>query len=220
MIFIWGKNTRKEVTGIVADWCDLCGGIRAFTLTNIYSVSHVYYIPLGKGTFVGTVRQCHQCGSEDNCDARLYVNPLSTDAMVGRTLDAILQITNPQLDATLKKQQDFQNELARRTPNNPSNIADFDLGIANIEQKTTGVDPRMLNALNVLGTFDMRRREVAEYMEQVRKWDYLTASERETLLTEINSFHKYETAMNAVVSLLRCFPPLCQTGYLCLELLA
>jgi hypothetical protein len=203
MFIVWGTKSRQEDGGVVGDWCDQCGGVRFIGLTHYFRVSHVYYIPMGKGTYAGTLWRCTQCGKQEMCDMRTYARTLTQQEAWGRNMDEILQLTNPALHGRLSKQFAFQNEMAHRVQGIPSGPS-YDVGNAPVQRAE--VDPRMLEALNILGRFDVRREEVAAYLDRLQKWDYLTTSEREVLLHEIDAFTREDASFKAIVEFLKYLP--------------
>lgn len=201
-VYCLGQKTRTEDGGVVADWCDVCGRVQLFRLTRIYSVGHVYYIPLGQGTLVGTARQCTLCGSERACDPSAYVCAMPQQEAMGRSVEDVLRATNPALESRLAKHRDFQHEMSQRVNDAPS----YDLGVAMPTGNTGSADQRMLAALQSLNGLDIRREDVANYLEQLRKWDYLATSEREVLLHEIEAFVKQDRETHAVINFLKTLP--------------
>ena len=80
MIIIWGTKSRQERLGTVADRCPACRDVQAFTVTNYFQVGHIYYIPLGRGSLVATVRECWECRSQYHCEEEDYVEFLESVA--------------------------------------------------------------------------------------------------------------------------------------------
>lgn len=91
-MFIWGtKITRKRV-GWVADFCPLCRGLRPFRLLRVGSASHIWYLPLGYGQFVGNEIACGICDAVYETDGSRYrgisEDLVDVDELVRRTLPA------------------------------------------------------------------------------------------------------------------------------------
>lgn len=61
MFIVWGTKEKKKKSGYCAALCKICHEIRTFKATEIYNVSHLYYIPLGRYKFVSTELVCTVC---------------------------------------------------------------------------------------------------------------------------------------------------------------
>ena len=104
MFIIYGKKTRREDGGVVGDWCDVCKGAALFKLAHVYTVGHVYYIPLGKGKYIGTSRKCMQCGTVLACDPGAYARTMTVEEASAAGLEQVMRLTNPGLDERLRMQ--------------------------------------------------------------------------------------------------------------------
>lgn len=193
MFVVWGTKLRTEDGGVVADWCTVCGAVHAFRLTNHFLVRHYQYIALGRGTYAHTSRKCVQCGAENICDPREYARILSSTEATGKTVEDILKTTNPRLGEQIQQRRDFQSEIERRMQEG-------------VPETGGGLDPRMLAALDSLKDFDVRDETVTTYFVQLRKWDYLTLSEREVVLREIESFTNQQNAIKETIHFLKNLP--------------
>ena|SRR5581483_9247099 len=108
---IWGTKNRKETLGAVADWCPHCQEVQAFSVYQYYRVGHVYYIALGRGTLLATVRQCWKCCSDFGCDDERYDTFVPEKQAIPMSMTELLEETNPEL----KKRLDaYAQEEARR----------------------------------------------------------------------------------------------------------
>ena len=192
MFIIWGTKSRQKDGGVVGEWCDVCRTPYFHTLTHFFKVGHIYYIPLGKEQFVGTNRQCTQCATVRSCNWTVYSRSLTHQEAYGRGIDEILEATNPSLWEQICKQRAFEQEIAQRiAATTPSVGSPPATPLAN--QVANQLDQRMLAALQTLGTLDARNKDVVQFMARLQKWDYLTVSEREVLLYEINAFVRQAT---------------------------
>ena len=202
MFIIWGTRSRQEDGGVVGDWCEGCRAPNFHKLTHYFTVSHVYYIPLGKGQYAGTTRQCTQCGTSSACAATAYSRPLTHQAALGLGIDQVLEATNPPLLAQVHKQCALEYQIAQRitTAQQPGN------GFAPAALPARQADQRLLAALQTLGAMDARHQNVSQFLDRLQKWDYLTASEGEVLLHEINAFVTEDRVMKSALTLLRLLP--------------
>jgi hypothetical protein len=97
MFIIWGTKGRQEKLGTVADWCPNCQSARAFTVTKHFRVSHVYFIPLGRGTLVATVKQCWECSTQYHCEEETYDDFLPEKEVEEMPMSKLIRQTNTAL---------------------------------------------------------------------------------------------------------------------------
>lgn len=201
MFIIWGKKTLNKDGGVVADWCNICQIATFFRLTDHYSVGHIYYIPLGGGTYTTSERLCMTCTARVGCDRNAYTRTLSNQEATGMTLDDMIQTTNPSLAENIKKQRDFHQQIATRiTTAQQSAPSESGAPVVSV------ADTQMVAALNQLNKLDSRGQETSDFINQLRSWDHLTPSEREVLLYEINDHVKTTTSINICLHFLRSLP--------------
>jgi hypothetical protein len=89
-MFIWGTKRRERKVGYVADFCPICRELRPFQLVAINMVSHVYWIPLGRGQIVGHIEICQECGIKLKADPTAFIGtvknlPTGFDQLVANT---------------------------------------------------------------------------------------------------------------------------------------
>src|SRR5438105_11676892 len=105
MFFVfWGTKSRTDRHGIVGDLCGRCRSIKVFTVDDYYKVPHLYYISLGKGTFVGTIRTCWDCGGQFYCELESYDGFLNDSEGETLSMADILRRTNSRLVKVLESQ--------------------------------------------------------------------------------------------------------------------
>ena len=61
MLIIWGKKEVRWRTGFVGDFCPFCRNLARFRAADLGQVSHLYYIPLGRGVPFATELTCQSC---------------------------------------------------------------------------------------------------------------------------------------------------------------
>lgn len=115
MFIIWGTKTRKEKLGTVADFCPACHSVRAFTVTKYFRVSHIYFIPLGRGTRKATLRQCWECGSEYHCEEEDYDEFLSEEAAEEMSMSELIGRSNQYLEKRLQRQMRERADSGKRS---------------------------------------------------------------------------------------------------------
>lgn len=94
---IWGTKARQECPGTVADLCPYCCDVRPFDVIDTYRVPHIYYIGIGRGTFVARTRRCRGCSRHLGFDERVYAGPMSVSASRSASMQELLMATNPRL---------------------------------------------------------------------------------------------------------------------------
>jgi len=85
MLIVWGTKIRKRNEGYCADFCPVCRAVRAFSITELNKVSHLYYIPLGRGESVGKEKACTVCRSPMSVESGGVLtcrDPRDMDAML------------------------------------------------------------------------------------------------------------------------------------------
>jgi len=67
LIFIvYGRRRSIRRLGYVADYCGTCRGIKEFKVEEVMTIPHIFFIPVGRGTFLGHVQTCTSCGSTND----------------------------------------------------------------------------------------------------------------------------------------------------------
>jgi hypothetical protein len=213
MFIVWGSKSRQEDGGVIADWCDVCRAPTFHRLVHHFKVGHIYYIPLGRGTHVGTNRQCGQCGTSNSCNMNAYTRALTHQEAIGRSIEEILAATNPYLLEQIQKQRALEYQVAQRMaqPTLPA----FD--ILPSAPSAGQADQRMLAALKTLGSLDARDRSVSGFMDRLQRWDYFTPAEREILLHEIDAFAIEDHKVNAALHFMRLLPTPTPNAITCLS---
>lgn len=94
MIIVWGTKLIRKKLGWAADWCDLCREPRAFKVTEVREVSHIYYLSLGKGNLHHYEKECAHCKTVTNADPEDYLD-FVTD--FGGDMEDLFRATHPDL---------------------------------------------------------------------------------------------------------------------------
>jgi hypothetical protein len=111
MFIFYGKKSREEDLGSVADWCDACGKVRKCQVVKYYEVDHVYGISLGGGSYLGTVRECWRCGAQYYCKVKRYAELVSEEEAQALPVAELLRLTNPDLERKLNPSEPAGNVL-------------------------------------------------------------------------------------------------------------
>jgi hypothetical protein len=137
-----------------------------------YTVTHVYYIPLGSGRFVQSMRQCQNCSSELSCRIEDYVDILETDVASSLSTDQILRNTNPRLAETVEAKEQSRNAILQAWDRaDPGGEADSQWSLASLR-------------FDEMGDFD---QETSRLRRRLEEWSRLSGEERNVLLKEIDS---------------------------------
>ncbi|KQZ34174.1 hypothetical protein [Duganella sp. Root1480D1] len=99
MFIVWGRKITRRTLGYVADFCGVCRVPRAFRMTRLGSVGHVYYISFGEGNLVGHERACTSCGAFSEADVNAYAGISKSSG----SLESLKRETFPGLDAALEQ---------------------------------------------------------------------------------------------------------------------
>lgn len=92
MFIVWGTKIIRRRLGLVALVCPICRDITSCRVSSVLRVSHVYYIPTGKGKLALYESSCSACG------LILPHHPTSTFTPVPEplpTMEALAEATNP-----------------------------------------------------------------------------------------------------------------------------
>jgi hypothetical protein len=160
-----GKS-KKEVLGVVADYCPQCDSVQEFGLIDHFKASHVYFIKVSGWSWVATSRVCARCKIELPARVRDYKSHLPST--MGRVpLLELVRETNPQL---LGDYEDDQ----RRSSREPDEVA------LKVERVEAGpADPELEQLRERVADFEPNDIDVLKLKEKLKSWSRLTASERQ-----------------------------------------
>lgn len=111
---IWGSKRRDENLGIVADYCPECEAICVFQVKDIYSVGHIYWIPLGRGSHQATAKRCWDCNMEFYAHEDDYDEILPKDYYGRISMEEMLERTNPRVASIIRNRMLEEEEDERR----------------------------------------------------------------------------------------------------------
>lgn len=109
MLIIWGTKRVEKTLGWVAEYCPVCDEACACRLVALKMVSHIYYIPLGRGKNAGHVCRCGNCKNVFPVDEMKYADisrkrPASIEELVDQT--------HPELVEKMAKTLDMRDRVA------------------------------------------------------------------------------------------------------------
>jgi hypothetical protein len=95
MFVVLGRKTARAHRGWIADFCPVCRELRAFTVTGLFSVRHVYFLSAGGEQFVGNELRCSGCQTRfGHMSIPASVSEESINGATGRLLH-IAEATSP-----------------------------------------------------------------------------------------------------------------------------
>lgn len=185
MIIIWGKSVKKRFQGIVADRCFLCQSITTATLESVHHVSHVYYIPLGRGELVQNQNWCHACGGIVVSDPERYDKLL--DKRLGKSLSTIeiLEQTISRLAEEIKRRGALEHKAENAAPPPDSDPKD---------------DPRLHLTFERLSEIPPGDEHFDELLEGAKAWADLDEPQRRSLVAKAAERHKAAAYQRKVVT--------------------
>ncbi len=109
MIIIYGKRQYSKRRGRVAEFCPICRAVRSCNVTEICSVTHLYYLPLSRPKTEAYRVLCEQCKSLIADDVADYIS-LSKDKRL--SLADLIERTNPAAEDTAIHQLTLEERAA------------------------------------------------------------------------------------------------------------
>jgi hypothetical protein len=93
MFIVWGTKIVRKKVGRLADFCRLCRDFQPARVTEVQSVGHIYYLPIGSRKFLGSEIACEGCGLTHVVDDPYADIPVWDDRHAD--VDVLLAETNP-----------------------------------------------------------------------------------------------------------------------------
>ena len=107
MFIVWGRKVVRRKLGSVADFCPVCRNLGPFTLNVVRRVSHVYYIPLGRGDVLGHERTCQECRTPYQAKDTTYLQV----ARRRLPFEELKRVTYPTLDAAARDRLELEDRV-------------------------------------------------------------------------------------------------------------
>lgn len=95
--------------GLAADFCPICRDFRAFHVTEVRKVAHLYYVPLGRGSTLMREIECVGCRSLIGAGHRQYAAFSTNDAA---DVVELARETNPDVMSMNRPRIDLEDRLA------------------------------------------------------------------------------------------------------------
>ncbi len=97
-----GAYDRKKYLGRLAEWCPFCQQITVCRVREHRQVSHVYFIPLGRGKVTGHSLHCDKCHRLLPADSSCATQAIDVGLIA---LEQLVELTNPDLPERVGQQQ-------------------------------------------------------------------------------------------------------------------
>lgn len=109
MFVIFGEREARKRLGYVAEYCPLCRDIHIATITEIRKVTHLYYIPLGKGKVHLVERRCESCDDVAAVERERYIG---FEQRGGATVAELIERTNPAVEQEMIELLEIEERVA------------------------------------------------------------------------------------------------------------
>jgi hypothetical protein len=172
MVLVFGTTERKKERGFVVDRCPSCLDLRWFALVDHRQAFHLYFVPLGKGRYLGSTQRCLECGANFP-EREDFVTSLDENEMSEIDVETGLRRTQPELAKRFDEIRDLEKngKLAYRATN---------------DAQSEDLVSRAAKELSVL---ERRGIDTERFLRRFRDFPRLSASERELLCAELRGFH-------------------------------
>ncbi len=109
MLIVAGHKQVRKTAGLAADYCPICRDFRAFEVTVLRQVPHVYYVPMGAGKLLAHELECIECRSVLGVNDPGYIGYSKTFV---RDVAELAALTNPDIISRNRSRLDQMTRLA------------------------------------------------------------------------------------------------------------
>lgn len=109
VIIVAGHRTSRKEMGLVADFCPVCRDFRAFHVTEVRKVAHLYWVPVGRGKTQVRELQCRVCASVMGTTDRDY--PAYSKTFRADVVE-LARETNPDIMSLNRARLELEDRLA------------------------------------------------------------------------------------------------------------
>ena len=171
MLFVFGTKEDARERGFVVDRCAECRALRWLKVIDRFTVWHLYFVPIGRGTLEASFSECTRCGTAAPLDADRYSEVLPNK--VDGPLDELVAQTTPELArqlGRLARLEQIRNEPAYRS------IGD------------AGPDDMLSAAVKRLRALELGGIDTSPWLARLERWPRLSPNERELLAAELSGY--------------------------------
>ncbi|MDP7131229.1 MAG: hypothetical protein QF437_12110, partial [Planctomycetota bacterium] len=118
MIFIWGKKVVQKKAGFRAEFCPICRDVKAHFVKELVEVSHLYYIPMGRGTKEAYRIICEGCKSDYYDTESEHLDTIAAPD----PLTELVRTTNPEMVEELSDRMNLERQISE----NPMSLSEED----------------------------------------------------------------------------------------------
>lgn len=147
----------------------MCGVLRACTVIDHFRVSHLYFVPLGRGRYQFSTRACRTCGTVVGFDAERYAEVVPAEEANGLVLEELLRRTQPGLAARLDAIDALKGEVQGAADDEPSSALFSEAG-------------------KRLRWLERRGVDTTRWVERLRQWPRLGLDARRMLVGELRGY--------------------------------
>jgi len=108
-MLIWGKKQKEKSAGFVADFCPICRTFRKFELKKVSLATHIYYVAIGDGEFLGYEATCENCSFVFGTDISNY----RTSGNAIDELQELIPITFPNIEDVYKERIEIEDAVKK-----------------------------------------------------------------------------------------------------------
>ncbi len=176
-----------------------------------YRVDHIYFIPLGKGNWIATARECFRCGGEFHCNVRDYERMVDESTARYLGVERLLRLTNPELHEYLdddRQDEDIPEDSPRQVRDTslgpepappPSKIPDLPRrpALDNTDSE------RQATAIRQLAPFADFDRQAVVLTRELREFPKMPPAERDILFDRVEEYLARRKRLDAVLALTR-----------------
>ena len=171
MLFVFGTKDQPRQRGFVVDRCAECRALRWLKVIDRFSVWHVYFVPIGRGTLEASTAECTGCGTAIALDPERYSEVLPEK--VDGPLDELVEKTTPDLArqlGRLARLEQIRSEPAYRS------VGD------------AGPDDLLSAAVKRLRALELGGVDSGPWLARLERWPRLSPNERELLAAELSGY--------------------------------
>ena len=171
MLFVFGTKEDPRQRGFVVDRCAQCRDLRWLKVIDRFSVWHIYFVPIGRGTLETSTSECTECGSAAPLDLGRYSDVLPKQ--IEGPLEELVAQTTPELArqlGRLARLEQIRSEPAYRS------VGD------------AGLDDLLVTAVRRLRALELGGVDSTAWLARLERWPRLSPTERELLAAELSGY--------------------------------
>lgn len=117
-MLIWGKKRKEKPAGYIAEFCPICRTIRKFELIKVSIATHIYYVSIGDGEFIGYEAKCENCSYVFGTDISHY----RTSGSASDELQVLIPLTFPEIEDVYKNRIEIEAAIKKSPLSLPADL--------------------------------------------------------------------------------------------------